>query len=283
MKYITCFIFSKDRAFQLDALLRSIDQNCPIFDNYIVLYAASTPDFQLGYEKLAGTHDLYLHVQDNFEKNVKDLLSSGEYPNTPWCTEYVCLMTDDSLFFKPAPFAISDVDRVFQKYNPAAISLRLGLNSAQPIGGNRVMKILDYETDDQGVFIYWDRTRYHSCYDLNYPLTLDGNIFQRDTLSRLVNCVSFKEPNDLEIKLLSQTYKLPSTIVSCRHSLCTNITLNVVQNLIENNLGTHRHSLEELNKMYLDDIELDFNAMDFSNVTNSHEDIKPVFIKKGTQ
>lgn len=279
MTNITCFIFSKDRAFQLDALLRSIYQNCPIFDNFIVLYDASTDDFELGYQKLADDHHIGLTKQENFEKDTKDLLDRF----TCLCMDYVCLMTDDSLFFKPAPFEAADVDRVFQKYNPAAISLRLGLNSAQPIGGNRVMKILDYEADDGGVFIYWDRTRYPSCYDLNYPLTLDGNIFQRDTLSRLVNCVSFKEPNDLEIKLLSQTYKLPSTTVSCRHSICTNLELNMVQTMIKNNLGSYPYSLEELNKMYLDNIELDFNAMDFSNVTNSHEDIKPVFVKKGTQ
>lgn len=275
---ITCFIFSKDRAFQLDALLRSIYKNCPIFDNLIVLYDASSLDLDAGYHKLQADHYVTLEKQTNFEQDVKDLLSKY----TCLCYEHVCLMTDDSLFFRPGKFDKHNVKAAFDRHNPACVSMRLGLNIAQPLGNNQFAKILDYSTDSDGVFIYWDRTRYHPWYDLNYPLSLDGNIFKRDVLCDLLQPLHFTQPNDLEVKLLGQAYKLPSTIVSCRHSICTNITLNAVQTMMKNPEGRYSYSLEKLNTMYLDGIELDLERMEFDNITKTHEDVKPLFrIVKG--
>jgi hypothetical protein len=283
---ITCFIFSKDRAFQLDALLRSIKTNCDIFNNIVVLYDASTDEFEDGYKKLLNsdhvfTNDLYLYSQNQFEQDTKQILNNKFFLDPP-IHNYVCLMTDDSLFFRSDKFDEHSVKSVFDRHNPACVSMRLGLNILQPLGNNQFAKILDYSTDSDGVFIYWDRTRYHPWCDLNYPLSLDGNIFKRSVLCDLLQPLHFTQPNDLEVKLLGQAYKLPSTIVSCRHSICTNITLNAVQTMMKNPEGRYSYSLEKLNTMYLDGIELDLERMEFDNITKTHEDVKPLFrIVKG--
>ena len=49
---ITSVIFSKNRACQLDLLLRSIHENLPRFIETYVLYCATNDDFACGYEKL---------------------------------------------------------------------------------------------------------------------------------------------------------------------------------------------------------------------------------------
>ncbi len=51
IRKLDALIFTKDRACQLDLLLRSMEKNCPLF-NYIIICKSSTYDYSKGYEKV---------------------------------------------------------------------------------------------------------------------------------------------------------------------------------------------------------------------------------------
>jgi hypothetical protein len=102
-------IFSKDRACQLDALLRSVHKNCNHFDDIAVLYTASARKFRRGYTEVRGAR---LVRQNDFKRDLLNLIPKRGQ---------VCFMVDDIIVFKEVP----NIPRV----RPGTTySLRLGSN-----------------------------------------------------------------------------------------------------------------------------------------------------------
>lgn len=275
---INCIIFSKDRALQLDALISSIHQNCPLFKEIIVVYNYSSQEFKDGYDRFAERNDnkVFLKNEQNFsELTFGDLVKK----TLKECdSQYICLMSDDSIFYKKVDFTQEDVHNYLSNNQEACcISMRCGLNITEQTVGTIPYKprIVDY--CDDGVFISWDRTRYPPWTVLNYPLSLDGNIFRKSDLVPLVDCVDFSGPNDMEIKLLSQAYKMPNTVLSGKNSYCVNISYNRVQSEVLNILGQYELDAKDLNDMYLNNLLLDWQHMNFANVCCEHQSFEPKF------
>ena len=115
---IDLIVFSKNRAMQLDCLLRSLDEYTdPIFRKKVI-YTFTTSDkrFERGYELLKKLHP---NVQFIKEENLKaNILSNMN-------SYLTCMMVDDQIMFKQCP-------HIPMLKENQCFSLRLGGNISEP-------------------------------------------------------------------------------------------------------------------------------------------------------
>ncbi len=94
---VDALVFSKDRAAQLDLLLRSIDKHAPrLYSRVTVLYTTSALDFLDGYAVCVDEHPrVFFAQQHGFDRDVHDWLR-GAGPT-------VSFLVDDDVFYRDAP------------------------------------------------------------------------------------------------------------------------------------------------------------------------------------
>ena len=92
---INSIIFSKDRAAQLDLLLKSIGKNAKDIFQLKVIYASSEISFEKGYEKLIDKYPevKWMKESSNFKEDVLSAIDNTE-------SEYTCFFTDDDIVYR---------------------------------------------------------------------------------------------------------------------------------------------------------------------------------------
>ena len=114
---IDIIIWSKNRAAQLDLLLRSIRDNFKDAGTIFVLYHATTEEFVQGYEKLISENKgqiVYIR-QSSFDSDIKLILDK-------MFSQYILGISDDNVFIKP----VNMPDDFKLEDDETAFSLRLG-------------------------------------------------------------------------------------------------------------------------------------------------------------
>lgn len=258
---VNCVVFSKNRAMQLDACLRSIERFAPFSGPISVLYCATTPDFARAYEQLkTGARTALIPQSDDFCRDVMALLDS---PHT-----YVVFQTDDDLFFRLAPFA------PLVPSTHAAFSLRLGLNTTFWYGAQAKQAVpLD---STEGDVLDWEWTRADGYFA--YPLSLNGHIMRTELVLRALSKARFGNPNELEDELNLRRYLAPSRMAAFKQSCVVTIPANIVTSTHVNRASTDvALSAEALNHRYLSGQRIDIDAMDFSAVRGAHDEVSYVF------
>ena len=110
---MNAIIFSKDRAMQLECLLRSIGDNCDHFAAINVLYRE---EHRMAYDILMGMYpDIHFHRERNFKEDFLYLLPEDER---------VALFCDDDIVFQEVPI----LDLMDKLGACDIVSLRLGNN-----------------------------------------------------------------------------------------------------------------------------------------------------------
>lgn len=96
---VDVLIFSKDRAAQLDLLLRSIERHAPdLYSTITVLCVASSVEYEHGYDACVEEHSGVMFLgQSDFEANVRDWLRTV----TTHCCSF---LVDDDVFYRDAEF-----------------------------------------------------------------------------------------------------------------------------------------------------------------------------------
>jgi hypothetical protein len=94
---IDVLVFSRDRAAQLDLLLRSIEKHGPwLYKTVTVLHTFSSPEFGLGYRDVIAEHPWVRFVPEvNFESDVRNWLERHT-------GETVSFLVDDCVFYRDA-------------------------------------------------------------------------------------------------------------------------------------------------------------------------------------
>ena len=108
---ITLIIYSKNRAMQLDCLLRSIKKNASFFDDIRVIYKATGVVYENAYNGVTGAKKIAEH--NLREDTLKIIENCGR--------DYICFMCDDDIVFKR-------VSRIPKLEDFEVFSLRLGKN-----------------------------------------------------------------------------------------------------------------------------------------------------------
>jgi hypothetical protein len=165
---ITTIVFSKNRACQLDLLLRSL--SIPV----CVLYTYNS-EFEAGYNKLI---DMYPKVNFIKQKDFKkDLLKIIEK------SKYVLFLTDDDVMVDPFHEDCSEF--IEFKDDPEILSLSLGLSSN--VASQK-----------------WRWGDYHGNYRLRmwgYPMSVDSCIFRKEDIFDTILNNKMSNPNYLETAL----------------------------------------------------------------------------------
>jgi hypothetical protein len=256
---VNTIVFSKDRAMQLDAFIRSVRRFAPrLLPNLSIVYSSTAAHFRKGYDVLRReTRDVRWRPERDFRSDVLALVGTHDY---------VVFNTDDDLYYRR-------IDRFYLDEETACFSFRLGLNTVYCYPLDREERITEPEL--HRTWIAW-RWVDQSVGTLGYPLALNGHVFRASELKRWLYDIEFSNPNELESALQRFLNETRPKIAAFRRSHLVNVPANLVNETHPNrNWGVY--PLDELNERFLSGERIEINAMDFAHVHAAHEEIPYVF------
>ncbi len=264
---IDCLIFSRDRPAQLDACLRSLEQNAPQIAPPHVIVHASTPAFMAGYEEIPRRIQQWEHP-DVVEWQFQNLVLNTLRQLGP----HVLMLCDDAITYQPVvgnPLEALEDDVI-------CVSLRMGRNTVycHPRDWTHGAPAPE-EFVERPPFIAWPWRGAPG--DFGYPYSVDGTIHRRDALLEWIGAKPFLNANQLEgcvVGAVGNREDVPPLIASYPHSCQVGLPINVVNQTHGNRWGfDHPTSTAELNERFLAGERIDFTRMDFSNVIGAHQEI----------
>ena len=262
-----CIVFSKNRAFQLHALLTTYHEKVASPVPLYVLYHTTTSSHQKAYEdviSIFSNRQISFIKQDSdysFRKDLLTLLASI-------LAEKVLFLVDDILF-------IENVDMLdFVKFDTDKFvpSLRMGLtlDKCYTVQQAQHLPILmpDIIRDKDKIVWKWDQ----GAYDWSYPVSLDGHLFSTQEITTMIQLLDFSAPNTLEDQLQEfRRFFLFRKGIAYKKSRIVNIPCNKVQKE-NNNLCGNVHQdylLKQWQKGFQMDCE---NLYGFIN-TSAHQEL----------
>ncbi|MCG8528487.1 MAG: glycosyltransferase [Opitutales bacterium] len=232
---LVCLIFSKDRALQLDACLRSLQRSIrPTTLNEIpvhVVYKCSSKLHSLTYKNLREHWtDINWHLQRNFLNDVKSICHRGEH---------ILFLVDDTLFVNE--WNVKKVqDSLLQNPDSIGFSLRLGENTSYCYALNADQRIPVFSTDEKTEINSFIWT--HEEYDFAYPLEVSSSIYRSGFILNLLKGASgIRNPNQLEHFLHSKREAAGVNFpkLGCfKKSVAFSNPLNLVQQQSQNRSGS---------------------------------------------
>ena len=258
---ITTLIFSKDRACQLEFLLRTLmyNQFGRISQNFSILYIATTPEFQVGYDKLIAMTDRINWVPEtDFEANTKQILSEAG--------EHTCFFVDDNVMYRQCNYNGAYIEAIMTQVEHAGcFSLRLGRNTTiqDPYSQAPVRPMPDFiEVQIEGwpnsLAWQWNHLPKNN---FGYPFSVDGHIYNTQLVIDSLD-YDFDTPNAFEGRF--DANKIPKIMFCGQRSCIVNNPMNLVGSS-QNKAGVwYGKSLEELNTAFLDG-KLMYPAREYRN------------------
>ena len=295
----TCLIvFSKNRPLQLDLCLSSINKNLVgSKPNVYVLYKCDT-GYKQSYETLKSQHpSVHFWGQSNsIFKDIESILHLTNSQNT----EYIGFLTDDCIVYRQTTlFKILDqiFNAVAEPQNSTRLvsnlSLRLGLNTdqrnyvelngelgtmADPLIVSEKQNILH---TDIGITFY-DRTQhFHGGY-WNYPLSVDGHIYQIEEMYEYVKELAYLDnikdweqtPNSFESALQRFTSITKPFQAIYKESCVVNSPNNRVQTTIQNSNGNHfKVNTDDCLNLFTNGKRINIDKLNFNEIRCAHTEI----------
>ena len=250
-------IFSKDRACQLDALLRSMERFVEYPHRTTVLYAASSDAYQSGYELVENWfRDVTWVQEEDFKADLMRLLGHARKNGA----RHVMFLVDDIIFTHRFD-SEEMIGQLEEDDDILALSLRLGDNIryCHPRGA----------TTEPPEFIdnrRWAWRDAHPGY-WDYPMSTDGNIYRLDDIVEAIADLDFQNPNSLESQMAGRPIDRPYMVCHATPYL-VNLALNLVQNVFDN---PHANiSAEALNHCFLSGFVIDIEPFAGREYTACH-------------
>lgn len=281
---ISAILPSKDRACQLELLLRSIHVNCPhdLFNNIFVLYKASNNDFEKAYQILQDKiEEIFSNdtiVQFCPEHNFMD-----DFRFTLGCIcqddEFVCGLVDDLVIYSPIKISKEELQSGFDD-DVLCYSLRLGYNTiVQNYADGSLQRPLQAEKISENI-IKWNWKNRFAMENYGYPISLDGHIYRSIELLHLSTIKPFTCLRQWEGELATQVRHLTTrnSMLASPSSSLISIANNCVQNppMIA---GLHYpFDPAVLNKMFLDGFIIDLKSITKRSFNSSHIELPFQFI-----
>ena len=238
---INTIIFSKDRACQLDLLIRSIKKYFHL-DTYklIVLYTTSNDKYEIGYDILKNLHKDVSFIKENNFKNDFISLIDKKLP-------YIITFTDDAI--------IRDhivVDNIFYDFvdneDIMCINMRLGRSVEYRLmddlyGGPELIRPPELDSGN-----IWRWVGDHKTTGFYYPMSAFGHLFRTVEFVEYISIISWNGIHDYETMMANNPMKNPLLICYDTNKII-DICLNVVLEGSDNLCGNI--STEKLNTIWL--------------------------------
>ncbi|MDH7516024.1 MAG: glycosyltransferase family A protein [Bacteroidota bacterium] len=269
-------VFSRNRAFQLDGLLRSLFRHCPDIvtqADITVLYRAEGDPHASAYALLKDemvSVPVTFTEETSFREDVLTVL--GRY-------ETVVFLVDDSLFTRPCPLASARL-ALERDRRVLGVSFRLGVNTTWSYMSGTPQRLPRFHSESNG-FLRW---RWVGCrHDFGYPLELSASLYRASDILPIGEGWPFDSPSTFEALLASAARRYRKTrpdMLCCPVSTCFSIPANRVQNVIPNPAGERpEYSADALCRFFLDGGRLDISAYDGFVPRACHQEVRIVPMK----
>jgi hypothetical protein len=262
-------IFSKNRACQLDSLLRSLGDHLKRpFNRIFIVYKATEKPFREGYHKLISKRihgNIEWIEEQSFKTDVIKVMEKIPQEG------FLMFLVDDNIMFRPCdPWSIGP----FFKSRHLFISLRCSRKYKEDIQP-KFIKMAEY-LEWRWTFRSTPRGKW------NYPFSVDGNIYRKDFMYRLLQSLDFKAPNSLESVLHSTRWKLGvrwrNKALAPLESVVFNNPLNKVQT--EGETWYAGPTAEQLNEKYCQGFIIDNAPLYSSRPDSAHFAVDISFVKE---
>lgn len=257
LENMNIIIFSKDRACQLDLLLKSIKD---LWENWHefkinIIWTYSNDNFKAGYKKVIQEHSdiSFIKQAENFKDSLIDTTDTQK--------EYIMFLVDDIVFKET--FKLRDDLEKLTPEDVLSISLRLCPRISHCYPLNIPTPPPDLSSGNK-----WEWK--NRLGDWGYPMSVDGNIYRTSDLIEVIKNGTYTNPNTFEDALRTKIPKRPF-MVCYDESKIINIPINLVGQY------PNRHgkiSAQQLNEKYLtgDHLSLD-DIKGFKNIS-PHQEIE---------
>jgi hypothetical protein len=301
-------IFSRDRALQLDAALRSFLSHCEAGGqlSLSVLYRTTSPLHARQYAELAEAYHSYTHIQfqeqSHFRQDVLTFLAdhadlrlgTGLYRRLArlhwrlgflgaWLLRfdqprYVLFLVDDTLFVRD--FSLADPINALEGYPQAlGFSLRLGRNTTCCYTRDCSQSLPEFTPLSRGVLTYaWQRAEL----DFAYPLEVSSSIYRIADLLPLLNRQRFRNPNQLESRLAENVGRFAGRpfLFCFDQSVAFSNPVNQVVERYQNRAGTvYSYTGQDLAEMFAQGLRVDVAAFSGFVPQGCHQEVELRFYR----
>jgi hypothetical protein len=300
---ISGLVFSKDRAMQLDGMLRSFFRWCaePDLANLTVLYATSGSRFHDQYRELEREHQGRVHFveETDFRTQVLGFIGTTAKARRTssfgsWFSRrsrapegkdiaqvgppsHILFLVDDTLFVRRFSLRVA-AQALDNNHDALGFSFRLGTNTVNSYVFRRSQNLPSFEHLPDGVKKYrWP----HGDGDFAYPLELSSSFYCRETIVPLVLGLEFSHPNSLESQLSVNAGRLRRRfpfLLCWDSSVAFSAPVNRVQEVFENRSGGEAElSVGSLADMFDSGKRLNFEAFEGFIPNACHQEVSLSF------
>ena len=272
--------FSKDRAMQCEAMIRSYDThaNGEGFTGTdtvrTVLFKASTPQHARQYAQLEKTHGhRWNFVKEGmFKQDVMKLVpDSGP----------LLWIVDDTIFFRPFNLGVM-AEHLKYRTSVLGFSLRLGANTdyCYPISRRQVPPTMNEDNAANPVCEFeW----YGADGDFGYNFDVSSSMYRAEDVKSAIDSGGFSGPNSLESELCVVANRIATTkpkTLCYKTSVACAVPLNVTQSVVPNRSGSRSdRSVAALAAMFDEGWRVNVDALKGFVTNAAHEEIDLTFRK----
>ena len=266
-------MFSKDRAMQCDASLRSFYKYCTDKDTkIIVLYKTSNKKHAKSYDVLKEEYldkNIWFMPQGDFKTDILSFIEDSDF---------ITFLVDDNLFI--GNFSLSFARSVieFDENNVLGFSFRMGENieNCYPISVQQLhpnfIRIRDV--------LYWNWIL--SEYDWNYPMDISSSMHKVDFIKSVLMNANIQNPNELEYFLDAyKGYVDHQSLMACyKRSVAFCNPINKVNTGNNNRSGDNPElSTEKLLEKFIEGYRINIDQYDGFIPLSPHQEVDVEFTK----
>lgn len=268
---IKALAFSKDRAMQLDLLLRSIRDHWPEIMPESVLYLYSNDDFRDGYEKIkAKFRDVKFFHESNIQADVLKIVNEIDEP-------YFVMLCDDAIAVRNPS---ADLSVAFEYFDNDIIGIVLhtdkNVKGTWDFKKDSIDNLAPYEIPEfietNKHFCKWDWTKLKERKGFSYPHAVGTIIYKTKYMQQILNSLKFKNAPQLEGGMARNLdYGKPYMMCLSKISVVgipNNRTQIVTNTPCDDN---EEYSLVNLNKKYLEGYIIDTKNLYETDFVRPHQ------------
>jgi hypothetical protein len=287
---VETIIFSKNRACQLDQLLRSLAEHLEEWNLFhiTVIYVAENEDFREGYRIVQRQFQSAVFVEQRFDKTIQkqiqEIIDNSRQ-------EFVCMLVDDDILIRKLSLYSPQFETFRKNVQVAALSIRLSpsITYCQPLA----MSEKPPRLSAQGVF-HWYKTPFWRLMrdvltklgqpglgvgDWGVPMSMDGNFFRLPEFREYFRCLpEMKAFGDIEITMYFTP--IPKEYGVCfDEAKLINIPLNSVRT--DYAYPSMSVAAKYLNEAFIGGRRLDYLHLCSINAISCHLEMLPRWIGDG--
>lgn len=267
---INIIVFSKDRACQLELLLRSIKRFFKEWKKNVpkILYTYSDKNFKKGYEKLKQLHPEYKYI---CEKDTSNIFKQKVIKLINLSKPYTMFLVDDDVLKEKFTLKSREFNLFNNLKNILCLSLRMHPKITYSYTKN--MEILLPKLSKNNI---WNWKEVRKISNWGYPMSLDGHIFRTNEILPIIKKIKFNNPNTFESELSKNPINKPK-LICYPISKVVNIPCNKVQNICGNRYGNI--TTKSLNNSFLKNQIISLKNIAGLKNNSPHQEINLELIK----